>query len=64
MKELEKDEIPTRITKKPQTAKESLKTIDDLRNLMVKVVGSTQFQDMENSQKVDFAEILRKAYGA
>ena len=35
--ELEKEEIPTRMAAQAQSAKQSLKTIDDLRNVMQNV---------------------------
>jgi len=56
---LEKEEIPTR---RLQSAKHSLQSIDELRAFMHKVVESTAFQDLETRSNLDMTSVLQKAY--
>ena len=62
LQQLEKDEIPTRMTSQTQSAKQSLQSIDELRTFMHKVVGSSQFQDLETRSNLDMSLVLQKAY--
>ena len=62
LKELEKDEIPTRMAEQAQSAKKSLETIDQLRSFMHKMVDSSAFQDLESRQNLDLRDVLEKAY--
>lgn len=60
--ELEKEEIPTRMAAQAQSAKQSLRTIDDLRKVMQNVTQSSRFQDLETKSKLDLKDILSKVY--
>ena len=60
--ELEKEEIPTRMAAQAQSAKQSLKTIDDLRKVMQNVTQSSRFHDLETKSKLDLKDILSKVY--
>ena len=60
--ELEKDEIPTRMAEQAQSAQQSLKTIDELRSFVHKMVDSSSFQDMESRKNLDLKNVLEKAY--
>ena len=62
LKELEKEEIPTRMAVQAQSAKQSLKTIDELRNVMHNVTESSSFHDWETRSKLDLKDILSRAY--
>ena len=62
LKELEKEEIPSRLAVQTMSAKQSLKTIDELRSFMHNVVESSSFQDMETRSNLDLKDILSKAY--
>ena len=45
--ELEKEEMPKKNAIFAQSATEQLKSIDDLREFMTKIVDSTDFHDLE-----------------
>ena len=45
-----------------QSATEQLKSIDDLREFMTKVVDSTDFHDLEARQLIDFKDIMKTHY--
>ena len=47
LKEIELEEEKVPVEKSTNGSKESMQSIDDLRNFMHNVVGATQFEDIE-----------------